>query len=102
MSTLPPPPPTPPPTDDARPLDALPTGGAPPALHDGGEPNVADRLASYGKNQFRHHGGQGRERARDWERSSPDLADDEIEIEIEIEDEDPTATPSSGYRPRET
>ena len=42
--------------------------------------NIAERLASYGKSQFRNHGGQGAARERDWDLSppsAPDIDDDE-------------------------
>jgi hypothetical protein len=44
--------------------------------------NIAERLANYGKSQFRNHGGQGSARERDWDLSppsTPEADDDERE-----------------------
>lgn len=93
LPSLPSPPPT---TDDERALhprrvsERLEHEADPPNGRDG---DVADRLESYGKSQFRRHGGQGRERERDWEQAPPDVTDEPDDV--------PAAVPSSGYRPVE-
>lgn len=47
--------------------------------------NITERLASYGKSQFRNHGGQGAGRERDWDLSPPSAPD--------IDDERDTVLP---------
>lgn len=67
---------------------------APPPVRSEVDATIAERLASYGKSQFRHHGGQGRERQRDWELSPPAAAGDD-------DDERDTVVPYSDYSPVE-
>ncbi len=64
----------------------------PPPARSEVDTNIAERLSSYGKSQFRNHGGQGHERERDWELSPPSTPDDD-------DDERDTVVPYSDYSP---